>query len=88
MRLVLLLVVGSFFAIGCAAQDEIVSAKSADSTDSTTPTNTQVPSTKTPASSPGSTDDQAMAARRKQQDDDDWAQAQRQYEAQKQQRIN
>jgi hypothetical protein len=84
MRLVLLLVVGSFFAIGCAAQDEIVSAKSADVA---TPINAPVPSTKTPAS-PASTDDQALAARRKQQDDDDWAQAQQQYEAQKQQRIN
>ncbi len=82
MKLVLLLVLGSFLTVGCAAQDEIVSAKSADSTT----TGAKTPAALTPSSgAPVSDDDQAMAARRKEQDEADWAQAQQQYEAQKQQ---
>jgi hypothetical protein len=70
--------------MGCAAQDEIVSATAADST---TPTSAQTPATHAPAA-PVSNDDEALAARRKQQDDADWAQAQKQYQTEQQQKIN
>jgi hypothetical protein len=82
MKLVLVLALGSFLATGCAAQDEIVSTRSADSTT----TSAQVPAARASSSgAPIADDDDAVAARRKQQDDADWAQAQQQYEAQKQQ---
>jgi hypothetical protein len=82
MKLVLWIALGSFFCVACASQDEIVAAK--------TPAMISSPTTTTAAQasggSPGPSDfEDQVAARRKAQDDADWAQAQRDYQAQQQQ---
>jgi hypothetical protein len=84
MKLVLLIALGSFFTVACATQDEIVTAKTpADTTTNTTATTTAAQKTTTTA--PANSDWDQQAARRKAQDDADWAQAQQEYQAEKQQ---